>query len=243
MKPMLFSFLFLLSCGSHVVSGVDRDPQILNVIGKHSESVANAVSLVRGAMHSELFVFNPPFCIKQPGGNVPARESTMVDASLSMAHAVRRGLQLDFPARVSKVDVVLQALVPVIASAGGSIVGRRESARVALGAASQLVSGLNRDLGALVSDFAKPISRHVNFALFEVLVQATEWPFSALVDTLIRGFQPVGVVPCTGCLRPVREAAVSEPSKESNLQSFADAVEHLSRKARSASGNAAAPSS
>ena len=233
---MRFSFLLLLF-GSRLASCVDRDPRVLTILDKHAGSISKAVHLITSVIHDDLHVFIPPFEAKQAGSNIPARESTLIDASLSMVHAVRSALQLDFPSKVSRVDVVLQALIPIIADAGELIIGERERRRLVLAETSRLVSDLNLDLRNLVSAFAEPISGHVNFALFEVMVQATGWPHCNLVDTLIFGFHPIGVVPSTGCLRPVCEEAVAVPSKESNLQSFADAVEHLSRKARKANGN------
>ena len=99
----------------------------------------------------------------------------MVDASLQMADAMRHALCLKFPPRVSKLDVVLKATVQAVASAGGNIVEMRKLRRQKLRVASSMVSDLNRELQALVPEFARPIAGHVNFALVEVLVRAVGW--------------------------------------------------------------------
>ena len=208
------------------------------ILDRHADSIFRAVGLVRGLIPASLQAISiAPFAAKKVGQNVPARESTLVDSSLGMVDAVTACMRLDFPEPSTKVDCVLRGLVPLVAQAGSEVIGLRSNGRAVLAAASRIVADLNVELGGLVPEFARPISGHVNFALFEVLIRATGWRHQNLVDTLINGFVPVGVVPDTGCLRPVAEPSPLQFSKESNFESFAEAVEHLSKKARRAASD------
>ena len=153
-----------------------RNDRVSDVLGRHSDSILRAVEVVKGVIPAGLGdVFIGRFSAKIAGHNVPARESTLVDSSIGMAAAVAASVLLDFPEPSSKVDSVLKSLVPIVAQAGGRVVGMRAEGRFALKAASRIVADLNVELVELVSDFAKPIAEHVNFALFEVLVRATGW--------------------------------------------------------------------
>ena len=211
------------------------EAKICDTMDTYREQIDAAVSVIKTSMLTEFDDLHiPKFEAKTVGSNVPAREQTMVDASLQMADAMRHALCLKFPPRVSKLDVVLKAIVQAVASAGGNIVEMRKLRRQKLRVASNMVSDLNRELQALVPEFARPIAGHVNFALVEVLVRAVGWRHSTLVHNLISGFEPIGTVPSTECLRPVDEPEPGAMSKESNAQSFDDAVKHLSRKARDA---------
>ena len=209
------------------------EAKIRDALDTYREQIDAAVSVIKTSMLTEFDDLHiPKFEAKTVGSNVPAREQTMVDASLQMADAMRHALCLKFPPRVSKLDVVLKATVQAVASAGGNIVEMRKLRRQKLRVASNMVSDLNRELQALVPEFARPIAGHVNFALVEVLVRAVGWRHSTLVHNLISGFEPIGTVPSTECLRPVDEPEPGAMSKESNAQSFDDAIKHLSRKAR-----------
>ena len=236
MRLSLWILSLLLS--SSTAAGYARDIDVLALLSSHQESLDSAVSLVRPLIHSALCdTILPVFQPRLPQQNVLARESTIISSSLSMVEAVRASIIEPFPARRSGVDVVLQALVPVLVGHGAGICGVRRQARDTLRRASRMVEPLNDGLRGLVSEFARPIAGHVNFALFEVMVRAVSWRQSNLVDFLIRGFQSIGDVYCTGCLRPIDEPEVVYPSRESNLRSFADASEHLSKKARKAALN------
>ena len=74
-----------------------------------------------------------------------ARESTLVPFSLTMVEAVRLGLTLPFPARVSKLDNVLSVTVNAIAVAGVDIVSLRRSQRDVLRQASRMLCDLTTD--------------------------------------------------------------------------------------------------
>mmetsp|Transcript_13999 Transcript_13999/g.36160 ORF Transcript_13999/g.36160 Transcript_13999/m.36160 type:complete len:248 (-) Transcript_13999:13-756(-) len=117
---------------------------------------------------------------------------------------------------------------------GEAVVGHRKKGRKILKDASKMVSGLNIKLRALVAEFGKPIAEHVNFALVEVLVRALQWRHSTLMRDLLFGFQPIGSIQSTDCLRPIEEPVPQPITRESNVKSFDDAVAHLTKKAKKA---------
>ena len=209
--------------------------EVYNVVGKYSSQMHAAVSLIRGAILPALQqVHIGPFSMKQKGGNILARESTLVPFSLTMVEAVRFGLTLPFPARVSKLDNVLSATVNAIAVAGVDIVSLRRSQRDVLRQASRMLSDLTTDLRSMVPEFGKPIAGHINFGLLEALVRAVDWGHKSLMPDVLLGFEPLGDVRSTGSLRPVEEPVPSPLSKEDNAKSFDDAVQHLTKKAKGA---------
>ena len=216
-----------------------REQVLENVLNAHSASLCEAVLLVKEVVRPVLLDTHiGAFAAKVKGESVPARESTLVDASLGMVDAVAAALRLGFPARVSKVDAVLAQTIAEIASCGVGIVKARANARSVLRRASFLVKDLNVELQALVPDFGRPIAAHVNFALVEVMVRALGWRHSGLMRDLLFGFEPLGCVRSTKCLRPVSEPDPPAMSKASNVKSFDDAVEHLEKKARGAGDEA-----
>ena len=209
------------------------DSHIFDLFHIHADCLDKAVSLVRDAIPASLLDMHiAPFAAKQLGCNIPARELTLVDASLSMVDALKSALSLDFPMRQSKLDVVLKATVATVAHCGVDIVNKRAANRLVLLSASLLVAPLNFALRELVSDFGKPIAGHINFALVEVLVRAVGWRHTSLVHDLVKGFNPIGDIRSTSCLRPVEEPPSPHITRDSNLKSFDDAVQHLSRKAK-----------
>ena len=153
-----------------------------------------------------------------------------------MVEAVRLGLTLPFPARVSKIDNVLSVTVNAIAVAGVDIVGLRRSRRDILRQASRMLGDLNADLRSMVPEFGRPIAGHINFALLEALVRAVDWGHKSLMPDVLFGFEPLGDIRSTGALRPVEEPVPSPLSKEANAKSFDEAVEHLTKKAKGADG-------
>jgi len=210
-----------------------------SLLQKHSPALVQAVELVQSMVGMDtISVQVGKFLPKSIGSNVPARELTLVDSSIGMVDAVAAALGLGFPARRSKLDVVLANTVSQIASAGVDIVQLRASRRAMLRRASRCVSELNGELQRLVPDFGKPIAGHVNFALVEVLVRALGWRHSSLMRDLLFGFEPIGCIRDTGCLRPVSEPVPPLFSRESNANSFDEAVSHLSKKARRADSEA-----
>ena len=178
--------------------------EVYNVLDKHASQLHAAVSLIQGAILPALQqVHIGPFSMKQKGRNVLARESTLVPFSLTMVEAVRFGLTLPFPARVSKLDNVLSVTVNAIAVAGVYIVGLRRSRRDILRQASRMLCDLNTDLRGMVPEFGKPIAMHINFALLEALVRAVGWGHKSLMPDVLFGFEPLGDIRSTGSLRPV----------------------------------------
>mmetsp|Transcript_13994 Transcript_13994/g.36129 ORF Transcript_13994/g.36129 Transcript_13994/m.36129 type:complete len:269 (-) Transcript_13994:1616-2422(-) len=174
------------------------------------------------------------FSCKEKGVNVPARETTLVDSSLDMPSAVRKALGLSFPVKASKLDIVLVDTIKRVSMLGDAVVAHRKKGREILKEASAMVSGLNVKLRVLVAEFGKPIAEHVNFALVEVLVRALQWRHSTLMRDLLFGFQPIGSIQSTDCLRPIEEPVPQPITRESNVKSFDDAVAHLTKKAKKA---------
>jgi hypothetical protein len=213
-----------------------RDGQVDTLFEKHAESLSAAVSIVKDLVPSSLEGEHiGRFVMKQKCESIPAKETTLIDASLGMADAMREALGLSFPARVSRLDPVLANTVAVIAELGNGVVDARKKARAGIRKAAELVAPLTKELQALVHDFAKPIVGEVDFALFEVLVRAVGWRHSCLMRDLLFGFEPLGEVPTTDCLRPVEEPPPPAMTRESNVASFDEAVEYLTRKAKQAS--------
>jgi len=232
------SFLFLFAA-AFADGGSPASAMVDSLLQKHSPALVQAVELVQSMVGMDtISVQVGKFLPKSIGSNVPARELTLVDSSIGMVDAVAAALGLGFPARRSKLDVVLANTVSQIASAGVDIVQLRASRRAMLRRASRCVSELNGELQRLVPDFGKPIAGHVNFALVEVLVRALGWRHSSLMRDLLFGFEPIGCIRDTGCLRPVSEPVPPLFSRESNANSFDEAVSHLSKKARRADSEA-----
>ena len=231
--PMkLLVWIVLAAC---VPLSAAQDAEALRFINKHATQMDAAVTLVqRVIMPSLLQVHIGPFSMKQKGSNIPARETTMVPFDLSMTGAVAYALSLKFPARVSKLDVVLQATVEACALAGVDIVELRRNNRAVLRQASHMVAALTEDLRSLVPAFGKPIAGHINFGLLEVLVRAVGWGHKNLMFDVLKGFQPIGDVASTCMLRPILEPEIERFCRQSNVKSFDDAVEHLTKKAKAA---------
>ena len=229
------SLLFVCSLFfCNVAEAVPRQSAQL-LLKEHASSLDEAVSLLQGLVKPELLSTHiGAFAAKEKGLGLPARETTLVDASLGMVDAVAAALQTSFPSHGSKVDVVLASTVAEIASCGGNIVNVRAHARGVIRRASSLVVGLNVALQALVPEFGRPIAARVNFALVEVMVRALGWKHSDLMCDLLFGFEPIGCVKSTGCLRPVSEPVPPAMTRASNVESFDKAVEHLERKAKKA---------
>ena len=216
-----------------------RDAKVDLLMVQHATSLAAAVLILKNLVPSSLQdVHIGKFDAKQKGTSIPAKETTLVDASLGMVDALKDALKLSFPSRVSRLDPVLASTVAVIASLGHGVVAARKRARAGLRSAAKLVAPLTKDLQALVPEFARPIAGRVDFAMIEVMVRAVGWRHSGLMRDLLFGFEPLGVIPSTGCLRPVQEPPPPSLTRESNVQSFDDAVEYLTRKAKQASSDA-----
>jgi len=230
----LCSFLFF--CSAAFTDGVNPTSAMVDsLLQKHSASLEQAVSLLKNVIGTTMLGVNiGPFGPKQVGTTVPARELTMVDFSLGMVDAVSAALKLHYPPRQSKLDEVLAHTVKHVAHVGAGIVQLRANRRAALRQASVMVSALNGDLQQLVPEFGKPIAGHVNFALVEALVRAVGWRHATLMRDLLMGFEPIGSIRSTGCLRPVSEPEPPLVSRASNVQSFDDAVGHLTKKAKKA---------
>ena len=227
--------LLFIAC----VSGVDRRPEVQSVLDRHEHLLGECCSYL--LQHFGADVLHIPLSVplpKQPF--VPARESTLVPASLSMVAAARAAVQLSFPFSLPIADPLLLHIIDEIVAFGASISKERSRRQRCLSSASRMILPVTRDLQSLVSDFARPIAGHVNFGLIECMVRVCRWPFAELVDSLIYGFQPVYKVPFVGCHRPVDEPSTLAPSRDSNVRAFDDAVEHLQRKAaRAAPGSQA----
>ena len=103
----------------------------------HQASISLAVSMVTNVIDNELRHTKLAMFMQKSGGEfLPAKETTMVSSSLDMMGAIRSALQLCCPLRASKVDVVLQSLVPMIAKYVSHVVGVRENGRMVLQEAS-----------------------------------------------------------------------------------------------------------
>ena len=82
----------------------------------HQASISLAASMVTNVIDNELRHTKLAMFMQKSGGQfLPAKETTMVSSSLDMMGAIRSALELCCPLRASKVDVVLQSLVPMIA--------------------------------------------------------------------------------------------------------------------------------
>ena len=113
------SFLFLLFALFAPATPVPRDKRVLDVLQRHAFSLDKAVGVIRSCIPPNLLEARiPKFLAKAPLQNVPARELTIVDSSLGMVEAVGAALSLAFPSRGSRVDTVLQALVPIVSAQG-----------------------------------------------------------------------------------------------------------------------------
>ena len=145
--------------------------------------------------------------MKQKGKNVLARESTLVAFSLAMVEAVRLGLALPFPSKVSKLDNVLSATAHAIPVTGADSLSLRCSRRAIMRQASRMLGNLNADLHSLVPMFGRPIAGHINFVLWEALVRAVDWGHKSLMLDVLFSFEPLGDIRSTGILRPVDEPA------------------------------------
>lgn len=180
--------------------------EVAEILARHGAALSEAVSMVKSIIpNTSMDIFIPPFDYKQKGSNVPARELTMVDSALSMTDAVKSALGKNFPHRSSRLDNVLKVVIKEIALAGSDVVGLRRDSRRVLAQASRVVHSLNLELQGRVPEFGRPIVGHVNFAMIEVLVRAVGWRHPFLMHDVLCGFQPIGDVCSTFCMRPVDE--------------------------------------
>ena len=224
--------VLLLSCAS-LTDAAPRKPEIADVLQRHAHSFASAVDAVVecAAPHLLNAAFIPP-PKKTPKDGRNARETTLVDASLSMVEHVLYAIRLPFQEADKGVDNVLQCVVQHLANAKDGIVDERRQWTDAVRRASQMVMPATEELRALVPKFAKPIAGTVNFGLIEVLIRAVKWPHQELVDCLIFGFCPVGDIPFVGVHRPIEEHEREPFSAKGNAESFDEASRVLEKKAR-----------
>ena len=234
---MLKRFLVLFSLSCQLVSAADgpRHPAVQRILDAHAGVLQGACDLFLNEFGHEWLTHQAPVPLSRASRDArPARETTLVSSSLGMVDAVGQMVGLSFPLQPGCIDAVLEAVVGQVASLGSCVVERRALSRSLLRAAGRMLSPLTRDLQLLVNDFARPISGNVHFGLVECLVRVCAWPHQDLVDVLIFGFQVLGRIPFCGVHRPVDEPSTAQFSRESNVQSFDDAVRHLTERARRA---------
>ena len=127
--------------------GVRRDGRILNLLKKHSASLAGAVALITSCIPKTLMDAHvPEYFAKMPSPCIPARETTMLDSSLSMVDFTMEALKLPFPEHGNGLDDVLKTLIPMVSGKGADVVHVRSRARAAVRAASNLVRPLTAEL-------------------------------------------------------------------------------------------------
>jgi hypothetical protein len=227
------SVCILLACFPGLHYAVPRRPEIASVLQRHDQAFESAVGAIVecAAPHLLDALFVPP-SRKAPKDGRNARDTTLVDASLSMVGHVVHAIKLPFQEADKGVDNVLECVVRHIASAQHGIVDERRKWSDAVRRASRLVMPATKELRELVPKFARPIAGAVNFGLIEVLLRVVKWPHQNLVDCLIFGFCPVGDVPFTGVHRPIDEPEGGQFSVEDNANSFDEASRVLERKAK-----------
>ena len=240
MQRMVQLFIFLLSCVSFGASA-PRHPRVAEVLLQHDALVCSAVQMVRGNdVFGMLDVFLPPCPPKAKQSTLNARESTIVDASLNMIDAISAAVRVEWRSSNRVVDPVLQKVIRVVSDSSVDVVGARKHARAFLRSLKRDLTPLRVDLQALVPDFLKPITGHVDFALLEVFVRASKWVQEYYVDSLIFGYKPVGDVPFVGCHRPMQDKPRREFSRSDNAKSFDDAVRILEKRHRKEKNDAQA---
>ena len=117
------------------------DAHVNCLLEQYGPSVDAAVLVTKDLIpHTLRGVHIGKFEEKQKGLSIPAKETTLVDASLGMVDAVKGALELEFPSRISKLDPVLARTVAVVASLGNGVVAARKKARDGLRRAAALVA-------------------------------------------------------------------------------------------------------
>ena len=161
-----------------------RAGDVQAVLDKHAALLRFNCDILMSFFGNDWLVFhNPTPLARVARHSIPARESTLVDASLGMVPAIRCMVGLAFPMLPSKVDPVLEAVILKIVELGPSLVAHRTSATAVLQQVSDDLEPLTADLQNLVADFARPINGRVNFGLLEAMIRACAWPHADLVDT------------------------------------------------------------
>ena len=211
-----------------------RDGGVQAALDCHADILQEAVGYLKDSVHGGVLDYKSvPHTAKVPQQNVLARESTIVDASLTMEGAVAAALRLGFPATSTRVEPVLAGVIKEVCALGASVKSERQRLRGVIDTVCVMVEPLTRDLRGLVSKHHQPIAGMVDFGLVEVAVRVVQWSQANLVDFLIRGFDTLGVIPRAGWVnRPVVEPAHVEITRDDNLASFDRAVECLEKRAR-----------
>ena len=209
-------------------------PAVQSVLDKYSGVFDAAVDMLHVADKGGLLQLEPPtFFAKPKFDGLTARETTLVDSSLSMVDAVRACTRLYMPDGQGCVDTVLQSVVGEIAGLGRGVKHERALRRSVVREVVQMVAPATKELQRLVPPFLVPIVGHVDFGFYEVIVRATGWVHDCVVDSLVCGFPPVGVIPWCGCHRPIpAEPPPKIHSREDNVKTFDDAVRILEKRAR-----------
>ena len=210
-----------------------RHPRVAEVLLQHDDLVCSAVQRVCDYDSFGLLgVLLPPCPAKVKSGSLKARENTIVDASLSMVDAVSAAVRLEWKDGSKRVDPVLSAVIRVVSDSSVDAVAARKSARSFLRSLKSDLSPLRVGLQALVPEFLRPITGHVDFALLEVLIRAGQWVQECYIDSLIFGYEPVGDVGFVGCHRPIVDKPRREFSRSDNAKSFDTAVSILEKRCR-----------
>ena len=125
------SVCILLACFPGLYYAVPRRPEIADVLQRHDHAFTSAVGAIVecAAPHLLDALFVPP-SRKAPKDGRNARDTTLVDASLSMVGHVLHAIQLPFQEADRGVDNVLECVVRHIANAQH-------------GEASKILRGLN----------------------------------------------------------------------------------------------------
>ena len=131
---------------------------------------AEAVAAGTGGLFD---VFMPPCPPKAAHTQSLARESTILDGSLSMVDAVSAAIRLSWRSSDRSVDPVLQRVIQVVSDSSADVVDFRRGARSLLRSLKRILMPLRVDLQELVPEFLKPIVGHVDFAVLEVLIRAS----------------------------------------------------------------------
>ena len=190
---------------------------------------AEAVAAGTGGLFD---VFMPPCPPKAAHTQSLARESTILDGSLSMVDAVSAAIRLSWRSSDRSVDPVLQRVIQVVSDSSADVVDFRRGARSLLRSLKRNLMPLRVDLQELVPAFLRPIVGHVDFASVEVLIRASGWVQQCYVDSAIFGYLPVGDIPFVGCHRPFVDKPRKAFSRQDNAKSFDDAVRILEKRNR-----------
>jgi hypothetical protein len=162
-------------------------------------------------------------------------EKTLIDKGLPMGEYLKEAVEL-LPRSVTGKGMgpVLQAVVKAVAELGGGVIRWRAQQERDLKTIAKSLGTANAELQKLVPEHGKRTCAGINFAFLYVVCEALEYVDRKVVDGLLFGFIPVGVVPPGGRFRPVDEPDVAPFSAEENSQMFDQVAADLAQRFRRA---------